>query len=322
VNLAAGNQVWRVCQALLIAALLAAAPLRAQVLSRELPEPVRELELEQRLGERVPLDLEFTDSTGARVQLGRYFKQGRPVVVVMVYYNCPLICPLTLERLQKVLNSVNFTVGDDFNVVVVSFDTRNTTQMAAENKAAYLIGYNRPKTPEVLAGWEFHTSTMLSARSLAEAIGFRYRFIPETGEYSHPATFVVLTPEGVISRYLSGLDPDAREMRLALLEASQGKIAQSISDFFLHLCFRWDPTTGAYGLHAMRVMQITGFLTVAALGTLLAALKAGERARAWRQAGHAAVEATSGTDRRRSPRHRRGERQVARGPLPAMGQMQ
>jgi protein SCO1 len=272
-----GGQIGCVLVAVLWLAM--ASPGAAQVLMRELPGPAQEVDLKQLLGERIPLDLEFIASSGEVVRLEKYFNQGKPVILVMVYYNCPLICPLTLERLQHVLNGLRYTVGNEFNVVVISFDTRNTTAMAAENKAAYLAGYNRPKTPEVLAGWEFHTSTAQSARRLAEAIGFSYKFIPETGEYSHPSTFVVLTDDGVISRYTSGLDPDVREMRLALLEASQGQIAQSISDFFLHLCFRWDPTMGAYSLHAMRVMQITGLLCVLGLATLIAALKAGERAR-------------------------------------------
>lgn len=270
--------------AVLLACMLCALPVRGQILMKELPEPAQGVDLVQRLGESIPLDLEFTNSYGEKVPLGVYFNQDRPVIIVMIYYNCPLICPMTLDKLQEALNELRFTVGDEFSVVVVSFDTRNTTEMAAKNKAGYLAGYNRPLTESVLANWEFHTSTVASARKLAEAIGFKYRFIPETGEYSHPSTFVVVTPEGVISRYLSGLDPDPRELRMALLEASEGRIALSISDFFLHLCFQWDPRTGTYGLHAMRIMQIMGFLTVAGLATLIAALKAGERARAWRNA--------------------------------------
>jgi protein SCO1 len=267
----------------LLVCMLCAAAAPAQVLNREVPAPARDVELVQRLGERIPLHLEFTNSEGREVELGTYFNQGKPVIVVMIYYNCPQICPLTLERLQQALNGLHFTVGEEFNVAVISFDTRNTTRMAAENKAAYLAGYNRPKTPAVLAGWEFHTATSQNARALADAIGFQYKFIPETGEYSHPSTFVVLTPEGVISRYTSGLDPNIRDLRLALLEASEGRIAQSLADFFLHLCFRWDPSAGAYNMQAMRLMQITGFLTVMGLLTLIAGLKAGERARAWRR---------------------------------------
>jgi protein SCO1 len=261
-----------------------ALPAPGQVLMREVPEPAQGVELVQRLGERVPPELEFTNSRGEKVTIGSYLNQRKPLMLVMVYYNCPLICPMTLEKLQETLNGLPYIVGDDFTVLVVSFDPRNTTRMAADNKAVYLAGYSRPKTPAVVAGWEFHTSTQESARRLSEAIGFRYKLIPETGEYSHASTYVLLTPAGVVSRYVSGLEPDVREVRLALLEASEGKIAQSISDFWLHLCFRWDPTAGLYSLHAMRVMQITRFLTVLGLLTLVAALKAGERARAWRRA--------------------------------------
>jgi protein SCO1 len=311
VNRAAGHIFplgGRLAGLLVVAVLAMASGAPAQVLMREVPAPAQGVDLIQRLGERVPLDIELTNSRGETVQLSKYFNQRKPVMLVMVYYNCPLICPLTLERLQDTLNALPYTVGDDFNVLVVSFDTRNTWQMAAENKAAYLAGYGRARTPSVVEGWEFHTSTLENARRLSEAIGFKYKLIPETGEYSHPSTFVIMTPGGMISRYVSGIEPDSREVRLALLEASEGRIAQSISDFFLHLCFRWDPNAGAYSLHAMRVMQMTGLLTVLGLITLVAALKAGERARAWRRAhGRLSVDDKAGAGAGRASESEMGQ---------------
>jgi len=197
----------------------------------------------------------------------------------MVYYNCPMICPLILRRLQERLNAVPYTVGEDFNVVVVSFDPRNTTQMAAENKAAYLDGYKKKATPAIEAGWTFHTASASSARVIAEAVGFKYRYIEESGQYAHPAVLTILTPDGKVSGYVSGLEPEPNDLRLALLEASQGKIAKGLGDFFLHRCYRYDPKTGRYSLQATRVVQFGGLLTVAGLGALVAVLRAGERRR-------------------------------------------
>lgn len=261
-------------------ALFASAAASGQLITKEEPEEVRGVDVVPRLGERVPLDLPLTDSTGKTVTLGAYFNQDKPVVLALVYYNCPMICPLVLTRLQERLNAVPYTVGDDFNVVVVSFDPTNTTAMAAEAKATYLLGYNKPRTPSVEAGWTFHTATASDARVLAEAVGFRYRYIEESGQYAHPSVLTVLTSDGRVSRYVSGLEPEPNDLRLALLEASEGKIAQGLGDFFLHRCFIWDPKTGKYTLHAWRLMQMGALLTVAALGTLIAALRMGDRARA------------------------------------------
>jgi len=270
-----------------VAALLAAAmvlPALGQVILKEDPEDLKGVDLVQKLGETVPLDIPIIDSTGKTVTLGTYFNKGKPVVLALVYYNCPMICPLVLSRVQDRLNETTFTLGDDYNVVVVSFDPKNTTEMAASNRATYLAGYNRKLTPQVEAGWTFHTATAGNARAIAESVGFKYRYLPESGEYAHPAVLVVLTPQGRVARYISGLDANKGELRLALLDATDGKIAKTIGDFFLHRCYRFDPKNGAYTLHAMRVMQLAGLGTVLAVGTLLAGLKAGERIRAHRAA--------------------------------------
>jgi protein SCO1/2 len=266
---------------------LCAAPAPAQVIQNEPPAPLQGLDLVKKLGEKAPLELEFTDSTGAKVKLGQYFNQkspsgvAKPVVLALVYYNCPMMCPLVLSRIQERLNGINYLVGDDFNVVVVSFDPTNTTKMAADNKAAYLAGYNKDQKKGE-AGWTFHTSEPVAVRRLADAVGFPYRFVPETGQYAHPAALTVLTPDGRVSGYIDGMSQDGGELKLALLQASEGKIAKGIGDFFLHKCYRYDPNTGAYSIQATRVMQIGGFLTVAAVVTLLAGLRAAERARRYR----------------------------------------
>jgi protein SCO1 len=286
--------VWPGAVAALLILLAAAFPARAQVLMKEDPEDLKGVDLVQKLGEQVPLDVPIVDSTGKTVELGSYFNQGKPVVLALVYYDCPMICPLLLSRLQDRLNDATFTVGEDYNVVVVSFDPTNTTEMAAANKATYLMGYNRKKTPEVEAGWSFHTAAAGNARVIAESVGFKYRYLEDVGEYAHPAVLMVLTPGGKVARYISGLDANKGELRLALLDASDGKIAKTIGDFFLHRCYRYDPKNGAYTLHAMRVMQMGGLGTLLAIGTLIAGLRAGERIRAHRRSA-AGARAESGS---------------------------
>jgi protein SCO1/2 len=284
----------RLAAALACCAAFCAAPAPAQVIMKEVPEEMQGIELESKLGQQAALDTPIVDSTGKTVTLGSYFNQGKPVVLALVYYNCPMICPLTLARLQERLNSVSYTVGADFNVVVVSFNPDNTTQMAAENRETYLAGYNKPMTPVVRAGWTFHTATTGAARAIANSVGFKYRFYPESGEYGHPSVLTVLTSDGRISGYVQGLDPQPNDLRIALLQATQGKIANSVGDFFLHFCYRYDPRSGKYTMQVMRVMQLGGFLTVMGLTTLIVALRAGERARRARAARTAAPAALSG----------------------------
>ncbi len=254
-----------------------------QVLLKEPPAEIRDLEVTERLGERVPLDTVFTDSEGRKVRLGEYFNQGKPVILVLGYYDCPLVCPLILERLQQALNKLDYTVGEDFNVVVISFDPRNTTEMAANNRMAYLSGYNRSASAEVRAGWTFHTSDPMQMRPLADAIGFEYRYIDESGEYSHPVALTFLTPTGEVSRYIYGFDYVERDMKLSLLGASNGAIAQSIGDRLLWFCYHYDPKTGRHTLAAFRVMQAGALITLFSLGTLIAVLRYRER-RAQRKA--------------------------------------
>ena len=284
---------WRaaLCSVAAAAALWASSAHAQPLFQKDVPEEMKGIELDPKLGQHASLDTEITDSTGKIVKLDSYFHQGKPVVLAMVYYNCPMICPLVLSRLQERLNAVPFNIGEDFNVVVVSFDARNTTQMAAENKAVYLGGLNKPMTPIVEKGWTFHTATTGNARAIADSVGFRYRFYPESGEFGHPAVLTVLTSEGLVSGYVSGLEPEPNDLRLALLQASEGKIAKTLGDFFLHTCYRYDPKSGRYTMQAVRVMQMGGLLTVMGLATLIVALRAGERYRALRRARHAALPA-------------------------------
>ncbi len=252
-------------------------PARGQVIPKEMPEPVRGLEVLNHSGQQVPLTLQFTDETGKIVSLGEYFnrpsaagKAKKPVVVQMLYYRCPILCPTVLKKFTDTIQQIDFTVGRDFDVMLVSVDARDTAADATAQKSAQVISYNRAGD-DVRDGWHFLTSSGESPRKLADALGFPYRYIPEAGEYAHGACLFVLTPEGKISRYFTGLNYPSSDVRLALLEASGGKIG-TIFDAFTLWCYHFDASTGKYTLAATRVMRAGGALSVLLVGGLMIAM--------------------------------------------------
>lgn len=267
-----------------IAAAMSCAHSHAQNINHELPEVFKGVDLVSHLGETIPLDLQFTGPDGKRVPLSKYFNKGKPVVIALVYFRCPMTCPLVLDRLQFGLNGLSYIAGADFNTLVISFDPTETAAAAAEQKMLYLGGYTKPVTQVVKDGWEFLVSPDSSASMLARSVGFQYKFIPDTSQYSHPTALVVLTPEGKVARYISGLDYTSQDLRLALLEASEGKIAKTMGDFFLHFCYRYDATTGRYTVHAWTIMRVGAILTALSLGTLITGLRASERLKRHRRA--------------------------------------
>lgn len=254
------------------------------------PRALRGVDVVEQQGTRIPLDLTFTDSNGESVALSRYFG-SRPVILVLGYYSCPLVCPLILDRLLQGVNGLDYTVGREFNIVVVSFDPRNTTAMAAGYRREYVGGYDRRDAVGAEA-WSFHTADEESARALAQSVGFEYNFIPESGEYAHPVALVLLTGEGVVSRYIYGFDYNPRDLKLGLLEAGEGRIARSLGDRLLLFCYHFDPTKGTYTLAAFRVMQAGGAATALMVGGLLGVLWMRERRRSQR----AGLEATEPRD--------------------------
>jgi protein SCO1/2 len=236
-------------------ALTAASMACAQVIMDEVPERARDLDPEVRLGERVPLELALVDDTGRPVVLGDYFRAGRPVVLVMGYYDCPLLCTLVFEGLARSFAPLSYTPGEDYQVVVVSFDPTNTTGQALARKTSTLEQLGAEITPSVMRGWAFHTAAGEDSRRLADAVGFKYRYIESNREYAHGAVIMVLAPDGTLSRYLFGIDHTERNLRLALLEASDGRIASGLGDYFLHRCYSWDPDSEGYVMEAMTVMR-------------------------------------------------------------------
>jgi len=253
-------------------------PVHGQELLKDVPTQVRGLDIEERVGQTLPTELRFTNSDGQLVRLGDYFTGGKPAIIAMVYYNCPLVCDVVMEKVGQSLNQVDLTVGKDFNVLFFSIDSTETPKRALEVKLTHLDAYNRELTPEVRAGWETHTSDAASARQLADALGFKYRAI-ENGQFSHPVAIYMITPDAKVSRYLYGFSYPPRDVKLALIEASQGKLVRSMGDRLMSFCYIYDPKAGSYTLAAFRVMQVAGVLTVVGLAGLIGMLFVGERVR-------------------------------------------
>jgi protein SCO1/2 len=229
------------------------------------PPILRDVGIDQRLDAALPRDLAFRDEEGRPVRLGDYLAE-RPVILAPVYYGCPMLCGQLLNGLVSALMAVPFTVGRDVTVVAVSFDPSEGPALAAEKKALYVRRYGRPGTD---AGWHFLTGDADAIARLTAAIGFRYTYDAAQQQYAHAAAIVVLTPGGHVSRYLFGVEPAPRDLRLALVEASEGRIG-SVVDQLLLFCFHWDPATGRYSAVVMRLVRIGGALTVLALVGLVA----------------------------------------------------
>ncbi|HXE75977.1 MAG TPA: SCO family protein [Candidatus Xenobia bacterium] len=242
------------------------------VAAQSAAEVIQQVKFEQRINQPLPLELEFRDDAGQRVALRDYFGQ-RPVVLALVYYECPMLCTYVLDGLVKSLKPISFNPGQDFEVVVVSFNPNETPQLAAAKKKNYVEHYGRPET---LAGWHFLTGEPASIRGLTEAMGFQYIYDEETKQYAHASGIVVATPQGKLFRYFYGIDYAPRDLRLALVEASRNKLG-AMTDQLLLFCYHYDPTTGKYGLLIMRVLQAAGLGTLLALAAFMVVMFRRER---------------------------------------------
>jgi protein SCO1/2 len=232
--------------------------------SSAVPAPLREIGFDQNLDQAVPLDIPFADEHGRAVRLGEYFG-ARPVVLALVYYDCPMLCTQVLNSLASTLKVLSLDPGRDFEVVTVSFDPREKPALAAAKKATYLDRYKRPGAAE---SWHFLTGGQASIDRLTKAAGFRYVWDESLKQFAHPTGVIVLTPQGRLSRYLFGVEYGPRDLRFALVEASAGKVGTPVDQVLLY-CYHYDPETGRYGLVIMRVVRIAGAATVLALGAFI-----------------------------------------------------
>jgi protein SCO1 len=230
-----------------------------------LPAGLRGVNIEQRLNQQVPLDLVFRDEFGRSLPLSTYFSGNKPVLLALVYYNCPMLCTLILNGVESSLKAVSLDPGRDFEVVAVSFDPRDTPEIATRKKANYLQRYRRPNTAN---GWHFLTGSESSIKALTEAVGYQYKFDPATGQFAHASAIMILTPQGKLSRYFYGVEYAPRDVRLGLVEASQNKIGTPVDQVLL-FCYHYDPGSGKYGAIAMNMVRLGGAAFVLICGAFL-----------------------------------------------------
>jgi len=238
------------------------------------PDLLKEIGIDQRLNEPLPLGLAFRDEAGRAVRLGDAFGR-RPVILALVYYNCPMLCTQVLNGLVASLNVMSLSAGTDFDVLAVSFDSRETPEMARAKKEAYLTRY---KHPAAAAGWHFWTGKDPEIRALAKAAGFRFRYDPQLDQFAHASAIFVATPDGRLARYFYGIEYAPRDLRLGLIEASDRKIGNPVDEILLY-CYHYDPKIGKYGAVVMNLVRLGGVGAVLILSGFLFLMWRRERRR-------------------------------------------
>lgn len=253
-------------------AALNAALLQAQQLKDNEPE-LKGITITEHLGETVPFDLEFRDDADKPVKLSDYFGKEKPVLLVLSYYRCPMLCTLVLNGIANGAKEISLVPDKDYNIITVSIDPRETSVLAAEKKLRYVEAIGKP---EAAQGWAFLTGAETASKQLADAVGFGYYYDEKKQEYAHPAAAFVITPEGKISRYLYGITFKPHDLKLSLLEAADGRTGSTIDRLILY-CYHYDPSSKSYALFAGNVMRVGGVLTVLFLGIFLAGYWAKEK---------------------------------------------
>lgn len=255
---------------------LAAVPAAAWVRDQPSPKPpagealeiLRDVGFDQHLGDAVPLDATFRDESGGTVKLGDYFGR-RPVVLSLAYYGCPMLCTVSLNGLASALDVLSFDPGRDFEVVTVSFEPRETPDLAAAKKAAYLHRYRRPGAA---GAWHFLTGDADQIRRLTQAVGFKYAWDERTKQYAHASGVMVLTADGRLARYLYGVEYAPKDLRFAIVEASQGRILSPVDRLLLY-CYHYDPALGRYGKSVMALLRVAAVMTLGGVGALVYGLR-------------------------------------------------
>jgi protein SCO1/2 len=231
-----------------------------------IPDPLKKVGIEQRLGESLPLDAQFKDENGQLVKLGDYFGKGRPVIVTLVYFECPMLCNQVLNGLTGSLKGVSFDVGKEFDVVAVSFDAKefDKPDLAKNKKASYMERYGRPSTEK---GWHFLTGTQASIDAITQATGFKYEWDDKSNQFAHGSAIMIATPEGKLSRYFYGIDYAPRDVKLGIMESAESKVG-SVADELMLYCFHYDPASGKYGFQILSVLRLAAIATVLGMGLM------------------------------------------------------
>jgi protein SCO1/2 len=236
-----------------------------------LPKALNDVGIDQKLNEQLPLDLMFKNENGEAVRLGDYFGK-KPVVLSLVYYQCPMLCNQVLNGMVTAFKVMAFKPGQEFEVVTVSFDPRETAVLAAAKKKTYVDYLPEAKRVGANAGWHFLTGDAASIKRLTEAIGFRYHFDETTNQFAHASAIYVTTPQGKLARYFYGIEYAPRDLRLGLIEAGENKIGSPVDQLLLY-CYHYDPATGKYGAAVMNIMRLGGIVTLIAIAGMFLVLR-------------------------------------------------
>ena len=235
--------------------------------STGLPQTLKAVGIDQKLGAQLPLDAEFKDEDGRTVKLGSYFNNGRPVVLAFVYYECPMLCTQVLNGLTGSMKGMSLDAGEDFDVVAISFDARENDkpELAKNKKANYIERYGRPGTEK---GWHFLTGTEESIKAVTDAAGFSYKWDERSNQFAHAAAVMVVTPEGKMSRYFYGIDYAPKDLKFGIMESSSEKVGNPAEKLLLY-CYHYDPATGKYGFAILRMLRLAGVATLVGMGAML-----------------------------------------------------
>jgi protein SCO1/2 len=255
------------------------------------PDELKGVDIVEHLGGALPRDATFRDTEGKTVKLGDFFDGKRPTLFVFAYHTCPMLCSLVLDATVKSLNDLNWTVGDEFDVVSVSIDPKDTPETATRKRAQVVESY--PRAHGDTKGWHFLVGDETEIRKVTDAVGFEYRYDARQKQYAHPAAIYLLTPEGHVARYLYGIQFPVGDVRLGLLEASEGR-SITTTERFLLFCYHYDPQGKKYSLVAMNVMRLGGGITALGMGTLFTVLWARGRRKRRAQASEQQVPKQSG----------------------------
>jgi len=238
----------------------------SQATGSGLPKPLKKVGIEQKLGFQLPLDAKFKAENGKEVKIGDYFGKGKPVILALVYYECPMLCNQVLNGMTGSLKGISFDAGKEFDVVVISFDERENEKpnLAKNKKDSYVERYNRPNTKD---GWHFLTGKQSEIDKVTKAVGFNYTFDEKTNQFAHASGIMIATPDGRLSRYLYGIDYSPKDIKFSIMESSKNKIGNPAEQLYLY-CFHYDPSTGKYGLAILRVLRLAGIALLCGLGIM------------------------------------------------------
>lgn len=238
----------------------------SQMSSNGLPEALQSIGIEQKLGDKLPMDVEFKDEDGRAVKLGDYFSKGKPVIIAFVYYECPMLCNQVLNGLTGSLKGINFDAGKDFDVLAISFDARENDkpELAKNKKAGYVERYGRQGSEN---GWHFLTGSQASIDQVTKAAGFSYKWDEKSNQFAHAGGIMITTPDGKLARYLYGIDYAPKDLKFGLMESAESRVGNPAEQLLLY-CYHYDPSTGKYGLAILNVIRLGAIATLIGMGAM------------------------------------------------------